>query len=384
QLAELYAVDAAVHLAPPFAPLYILSDSRFAVDGLTLHYRRWEDQGWLGVAHADLMQKVLARLRARSAPTSFKWVKGHAGDPGNEGADALARRGTDKPYPPAPVLPSAPLGYTSSGVWLTILTQRLAYKGIKARSQPAPRRSSELQTQRVLATLLDDWGVKATPEQLWAGVRHRDIRRRLRDFWWKALHDALRVGSYWEHIPGYETRATCPRCDETESLEHILTGCAAPGQAIVWSMVRALLSKKRIVLPPTSLGTALAAPILTQGNRRKKGHDRLLRIVMTESVYLIWKLRCERLLDDKYDAKDGHHPAEITTRWLACINSRLSVDKSQAHLRLGAAVPSRAEVLATWQGVLADECSLPEDWVDIGEVLVGNPLSTARAARGVG
>jgi ribonuclease HI len=46
------------------------------------------------VKNADLWQRMdaLAQLHA----VEWRWVKGHAGDPGNERADALANRGVEQ------------------------------------------------------------------------------------------------------------------------------------------------------------------------------------------------------------------------------------------------------------------------------------------------
>jgi ribonuclease HI len=47
----------------------------------------------------DLIKTTVARLRERKAQTYLGWVKGHAGDEGNEAADRLADRGRFKPSP---------------------------------------------------------------------------------------------------------------------------------------------------------------------------------------------------------------------------------------------------------------------------------------------
>ncbi|KAI0342481.1 hypothetical protein BDW22DRAFT_1357838 [Trametopsis cervina] len=47
-----------VHIAnlpPPFAPTHIVSDSRYAIQGLIVHLPRWKDQGWIGIADAELV-----------------------------------------------------------------------------------------------------------------------------------------------------------------------------------------------------------------------------------------------------------------------------------------------------------------------------------------
>ncbi len=72
------------------------TDSQYLKDGITKWIHGWKAKGWLTadrkpVKNVDLWQ----RLEAAKAPheIEFHWVKGHAGHPENERADALARKG---------------------------------------------------------------------------------------------------------------------------------------------------------------------------------------------------------------------------------------------------------------------------------------------------
>ncbi len=70
------------------------TDSVYVKNGITQWLPRWKANGWRTadrkpVANEDLWR----RLDAARAPhdVTWLWVKGHAGDPMNERADALAR-----------------------------------------------------------------------------------------------------------------------------------------------------------------------------------------------------------------------------------------------------------------------------------------------------
>ncbi|KAJ7079636.1 hypothetical protein B0H15DRAFT_757130, partial [Mycena belliarum] len=111
---------------------------------------------------------------------------------------------------------------------------------------------------------------------------------------WKGIHGAHRVGKYWEHIPGFENRATCHHCNEMESLEHILFDCRKPGQAEVWKLVEELWAKKSNSPLDKSMGGILGCCLAAFEHEKKakpSGVNRLYRIVISESVYFIWKLR---------------------------------------------------------------------------------------------
>jgi len=69
------------------------TDSRYVMDGLTKWIHGWRKNGWKTadrkpVKNADLWQALIAA----SAPhrIEWTWVRGHAGHPDNERADALA------------------------------------------------------------------------------------------------------------------------------------------------------------------------------------------------------------------------------------------------------------------------------------------------------
>jgi ribonuclease HI len=77
----------------------LYTDSQYLRDGITKWIEGWKRRGWRTadkqlVKNVDLWQ----RLDAASARhvVSWKWVRGHAGHPENERADALARASIDE------------------------------------------------------------------------------------------------------------------------------------------------------------------------------------------------------------------------------------------------------------------------------------------------
>jgi ribonuclease HI len=69
------------------------TDSTYLRDGITRWIHRWKANGWKTAAkkpvkNVDLWQRLEAALAGHDV--EWHWVKGHAGDPGNERADALA------------------------------------------------------------------------------------------------------------------------------------------------------------------------------------------------------------------------------------------------------------------------------------------------------
>ena len=76
-------------------------DSQYVLKGMTEWLAGWKAKGWKTAAkqpvkNVDLWQR-LDELVAKAGHTiDWRWVKGHAGDPGNERADALANKGVEK------------------------------------------------------------------------------------------------------------------------------------------------------------------------------------------------------------------------------------------------------------------------------------------------
>jgi ribonuclease HI len=70
------------------------TDSTYLRDGITKYIHVWRKNGWRTadkkpVKNVDLWQRLADAMKPHEV--SFHWVKGHAGHPENERADALAR-----------------------------------------------------------------------------------------------------------------------------------------------------------------------------------------------------------------------------------------------------------------------------------------------------
>jgi ribonuclease HI len=95
---ELMAVIEALRALKRPCDVTLFLDSEYVRKGITEWVKGWKARGWKTaskqpVKNVDLWQ-ILDDLVANSPHhIEWRWVKGHAGDPGNERADALANRG---------------------------------------------------------------------------------------------------------------------------------------------------------------------------------------------------------------------------------------------------------------------------------------------------
>ena len=89
------AIQALEALKRP-VPVRLHTDSQYLRDGITKWIHGWKKNGWRTAAkqpvkNVDLWQRLEAALADHKV--EWVWVRGHAGHPGNERADALAGRG---------------------------------------------------------------------------------------------------------------------------------------------------------------------------------------------------------------------------------------------------------------------------------------------------
>lgn len=95
---ELLAAITALETLERDAAVTIITDSVYVKDGITKWIHGWKARGWKTAAKKPVKNEDLwRRLETATARhrVTWEWVKGHAGHPENEKADALARAGME-------------------------------------------------------------------------------------------------------------------------------------------------------------------------------------------------------------------------------------------------------------------------------------------------
>lgn len=95
---ELKAAIAALEALGRTSNITIITDSNYVKNGITDWVHGWKHNGWRTsnkkpVKNVELWQRLNAAQQRHSV--TWKWVKGHAGNPENERADELARQGME-------------------------------------------------------------------------------------------------------------------------------------------------------------------------------------------------------------------------------------------------------------------------------------------------
>jgi ribonuclease HI len=93
---ELMAAIRALEALTRPSAVRLHTDSIYLRNGVTSWLAGWKRNGWRTASKKPVKNEDLwRRLDSAAAPHDVRWlwVKGHAGNPGNERADALANRG---------------------------------------------------------------------------------------------------------------------------------------------------------------------------------------------------------------------------------------------------------------------------------------------------
>src|SRR5215470_9803798 len=93
---ELTAAIKALEALKRPSTVSLYTDSTYLLNGITKWLPGWQRNGWRTagrkpVKNVDLWQRLAAAMDPHQV--TWRWVKGHHGDPGNERADELARLG---------------------------------------------------------------------------------------------------------------------------------------------------------------------------------------------------------------------------------------------------------------------------------------------------
>ena len=298
----------------------------------------------------------------------MEWVKGHNGETGNGESDRLATKGAEKET--LDDLPlNIPLDYNLQGAKLASMTQALAYRGICGRNNPLPRLTTMGNLEATKIAIRNFTLSHETESSIWKGMRKKSIRPRVQQFLYKTMHGTYKIGNFWSNIPGYQHWGQCNDCQTTEDMNHILVTCTTEPVNIIWTLARDTWPHAPELWPDISLGLILGCGNLSfpeedepsddedddsqQKRYDRKGQERLLQILISESAHLIWVLRCDRVIND-----NPHTPEEIKSRWLKAINSRLTDDKIIATKTQRGKV-TRKLVESTWHKALQNTRQSP-------------------------
>jgi ribonuclease HI len=98
---EMMAVIQALSILKRPCQVTLYVDSQYVLKGITEWLAGWKAKGWKTAAkqpvkNVDLWQQLDHVVSSKGHAIEWQWVKGHAGDPGNERADVLANMGVEQ------------------------------------------------------------------------------------------------------------------------------------------------------------------------------------------------------------------------------------------------------------------------------------------------
>jgi ribonuclease HI len=96
---ELTAAIEALNALKGSRKVVLHTDSKYVMHGITEWMASWKQRGWKTAARKPVKNQdlwIALDEATERHDITWKWVKGHDGDPGNEEADALANRGIDE------------------------------------------------------------------------------------------------------------------------------------------------------------------------------------------------------------------------------------------------------------------------------------------------
>lgn len=215
----LLAIALALMAAGIHTPLTINIRSYKDLAVLTEDLREIEDKGFLGIKNAGLLRTVIARLRMHTSPIFFQDLKDFPSSKDEAAAGALAKAALQGGE--IMVLPPIPTELHLTGAKLSRMTQATAYKTIKSNAKPPTRPRTRMMLDGAKRVIGKENKRIPSDDQIWSSLRDKDMSRLIRVFLWKSMHNAYKVGAYWNKPnmpPELQRRHKCEQDGTEDSL----------------------------------------------------------------------------------------------------------------------------------------------------------------------
>ncbi|KAK7689737.1 hypothetical protein QCA50_006376 [Cerrena zonata] len=333
--ADIAATLIAVQKALNFALIHVVTTSAYVTGTFTQYCTKWESRGWTDTKNEALVRATLARLRQRSAVTTFQWVKKEDATPENK-KPATQARDTLTEQEIEDLDLSIPDPFNLTGMELATATQALVGKfwsklpGYEDRGIcPKCKTTEDMEHILFQCTAPGQKLVWRLAQILWSRSKWK----------WHGRNLGLLLGSALIPFPPPPNTAS-----ENSEL-----------QEANWQLRRKKMKRKK-----------------SNDKLSKNGAQRLYIILLSKSAYFIWKLRNECRIKHGSDPEFTHPDTEIENRWYNTIDTCLSMDRAMVNpAKFGKLAIDPNLVLKTWNGVLHNEDRLPDNWIRTPGVLVG-------------
>ncbi|KAF9025573.1 hypothetical protein BDZ89DRAFT_1092598 [Hymenopellis radicata] len=219
------------------------------------------------------------------------------------------------------------------------LTQRTAYVILKKNLVVKKRQATENNLDMIKFALKEVNGKAPARSAIWRSLRGTNTSKKSQMFRWRGIHEAHATGNFFARMENLGHLAICPKCGETESMEHILLECEAGAHETIWSIARELWESTGETWPALSFG-------LLMGNR-------LFQKLISEGSFLIWKLRNERRLEHEEEVDFEQSTREIKNRYMAVLKAAAKADFAMTSItKYGKQAIKKELVKETWRKLI--------------------------------
>jgi ribonuclease HI len=271
-----------------------------------------EDKSWHKVADADLLRAIIHELRTQPEPCSFHWActNGNEANPGILEAKKMIKHMQIE----AEEMIYTARDHTNSralhdGAKISSLEMRDTYSIlVNLHTSKTPLILHPERLELTKASMENATKLRPTNLKLIEGIWKLPVYPRLRDLLWNALVGRLKIGRYWQNMPGYEERAHCKACTQhndpltQENEAHLWTECRNNRQKECWNAAKVIWKRcTHTAWPEINIRIILGIGTFrfpsTQETAKHTTDSERFGTMTSLAVWAIWKARNERTMN---------------------------------------------------------------------------------------
>ena len=284
------------------APLKIITTDKGLIKWLGEGILEAEEKDWLNVKEPSLWRSILNQLRKRNSETVIRIP----GEREENKMKKMKRELRDETPQQVMLMADGEGRFLHRGAQLSKLSQKTTYEiVIQKMIDPPGGQKTQKQIEKLRRNLLLKWDLRVEKEDIWKEIE-RVNNKQIQDFIWKMIHDRVRCGTFFQHIPNWQDKQFCS-CGEVESVSHILLECKKSKQKYVWKEVKKAWTKltkrrwKKLTL--NDIMTIGSIRIRNDNNTNNELATEVLVTLVTSAIWSIWKNRNNRIFNNIAETK---------------------------------------------------------------------------------